>query len=170
MLIDNSARMPSTPSAESEDATHHRQRHALGQQLPDDASAAGADGRAQRHFTLARRGAHQQQVRDVGAGDEQDEGDGGAQNEQRGPRAPDEHRLHPLETEASSVAEGVWKLGGVFRGRQLEPRLPLLERHASLETGRRLEEVTLIDRVRIELERYPELGRLRRPPRGRTWD
>ena len=146
--------------AESEDATHHRQRHAFGQQLPDDASAAGADGGSQGNFTLAGRGTHQQQVRDVGAGNEQHEGDGGAENEQRGPRAPDKHRLHALETETSSVAERVRELRRVFRGGQLQPRLPLLERHASLETSRRLEEVALIDRVRIELERHPQLRRL----------
>ena len=74
VLIDNSARMPSTPSAESDDATHHRQRHAFGQQLPDDASAAGADCGSQRDFTLAGRRPHEQQVRDVGAGNQQHEG------------------------------------------------------------------------------------------------
>ena len=73
---------------ESEDATHHRQRHALGEQLPDDAPAAGADGGSQGNFTLAGRGTHQQQVRDVGAGNEQHEGDGGAENEQRRPARP----------------------------------------------------------------------------------
>ena len=47
-----------------------RQQHALGQQLPDDAPAARAHGRADGHLFLPRSGARQQQVGDVGAGDQ----------------------------------------------------------------------------------------------------
>ena len=50
--------------------------------------------------------------------------------------------------------------GREFRAGELEPRLPLLERHTALEPRRGREEVALIDRVRIELERHPELRRL----------
>ena len=51
------------------------QQGALGQQLPDDASAAGAEDRAQRQLALPGDRPRQQQVRDVRAGDQQHEAD-----------------------------------------------------------------------------------------------
>jgi hypothetical protein len=51
------------------------QHEVLGQELPHETAAAGAGGRAQRELLLPGRARGQQQVRDVGAGDEQDEAD-----------------------------------------------------------------------------------------------
>ena len=48
---------------------------ALGEQLAQQASAAGSDGRAHRELPAPRRAASQHHVRDVGAGDGQDEPD-----------------------------------------------------------------------------------------------
>ena len=48
-----------------------REQHAFGQQLPDDARARRADGDAHRHLAAAGASACEQQVRDVGARDEQ---------------------------------------------------------------------------------------------------
>jgi hypothetical protein len=53
--------------------TEARQQNALGEQLPDEARSVGAERDAHCHFMPARRGAHQQQVGNVGAGDEQHE-------------------------------------------------------------------------------------------------
>jgi hypothetical protein len=59
------------------------QHEALGQQLTHQPSAVRAEGGADRELALPRCGACQQQVRDVGAGDQQDETHRAKQNEQR---------------------------------------------------------------------------------------
>ena len=51
------------------------EHEAFGQQLPDDAPAAGAEGGAHGHFFLPRERTRQQQVRHIRAGDEQNERD-----------------------------------------------------------------------------------------------
>jgi hypothetical protein len=122
--------------------------------------ASGPDGRAQRDLAPARRRAHEQQIGDVGARDEQHEGDGRGQDQEHRPAAPDHDFLDPFDAEAAAVSQRVGEPGRVFRGRQFETRLRLLEGHAGLQTRRGLEEVALIDGVRIELEGNPELGRV----------
>ena len=62
------------------------EQHALGQQLPDDAPAAGAERQADRHLAAPRRGLRQQQVRDVRARDQQ-HGAHDAAEQQRRPSA-----------------------------------------------------------------------------------
>ena len=66
----------------------------------------------------------------------------------------------PFDAEAVVLLQRLRELGAEFVCRQLQPRLRLLERDTRLETRGRLEEVTLIDGVRIELERDPEIGLL----------
>ncbi len=127
--------------------------------MPDDASAAGADCGAQRDLTFARSRPHEQEVGHVRTRDQQHECHGSAEDQQRRPCTSDEDRLHPFEAEATAVTEPVRKLGREFRAGELEPRLPLLERHTALEPRRGREEVALIDGVRIELERHPQLWR-----------
>ena len=62
----------------------HRQHAAFGDQLSEQAAAPCAERRAHGDFAPARFGSRDQQVGDVGAGDEQDEGDRRHQREQRG--------------------------------------------------------------------------------------
>ena len=69
-----------TPSA----AADERQQHALGQQLPHQPPAAGADRHPDRHLAGARRAAGELQVGDVGAGDQQQERDRAEQQVQAG--------------------------------------------------------------------------------------
>ncbi len=52
-----------------------RNQHALGEQLPDDAAASGAERGANRDLALTHRRARQQQVGDVGARDQQHQAD-----------------------------------------------------------------------------------------------
>ena len=59
----------------AEHAAHDREQHALGQQLTNQAPAPGAERRAHRHLAAPRRGADEQQVRDVRARDQQHEAD-----------------------------------------------------------------------------------------------
>ena len=61
---------------EAEDAADQRQHDAFGEQLPHDAAAPGAQGRAHRNLAPASGRAHEQQVRDVRARDQQHEADG----------------------------------------------------------------------------------------------
>ena len=70
-------------STSPSDTAERRQQHALGEQLANDALAARADGRANRHLLLPHRGAREQKVRDVAARDEQHEPDGAEQHVQR---------------------------------------------------------------------------------------
>ena len=69
-------------------AAEHREHDALGEQLTDDASAAGAERRAQGHLAAPRRGPCQQHVGHVGARDEQQQS--GQRREHR--RGDVEHR------------------------------------------------------------------------------
>ena len=66
-----------------EHAAGEREDDAFGQQLPDDAAARSADGGADRDLAPAAGRAHQQQVGDVGARDQQHEADGAAVDQQR---------------------------------------------------------------------------------------
>ena len=59
------------------------EQHAFSQQLADQVGARRAERRPHRDFARARRGARQQQVRDVRAGDEQHEADRAHQHQQR---------------------------------------------------------------------------------------
>ena len=67
----------------AEDGANRRQHHALDQQLADNARARRADREAHGDLTLARGGARQQQVREVGAGDQQHEPGRRQQHDQR---------------------------------------------------------------------------------------
>ena len=61
--------------AETQDAARERQDEALGHQLPDDPSSSRTDRRSDRHLALSDIGANEQQIRDVRAGDEQEQTD-----------------------------------------------------------------------------------------------
>ena len=50
------------------DSTHEREGHALGNHLADEAGPASPQRGANGHLTLAHCGAHQNQVRDIHAG------------------------------------------------------------------------------------------------------
>ena len=59
----------------TDDATTRREHDALGEQLSDDASTAGAEGQANRDLAVPRRAAREQQTRHVGTDDEQHDAD-----------------------------------------------------------------------------------------------
>ena len=81
------------PSDEAEHAAGERQHDALGQQLADDAAAAGADRRADRDLAPPAGRAHQQQVRDVRARDQQHEADGAGEHRAASAHVADERFL-----------------------------------------------------------------------------
>ena len=61
-----------------------RQQQALGEQLPDQASASGADRRADRQLHVPGRASREHEARDVDAGDDQDQADRQRQGVNRG--------------------------------------------------------------------------------------
>ena len=65
-----------------------RKQQALDQQLTHEQPSAGAERRADRHLLLARCGAREQHVRDVGARDEQQHAHRREQRVQRRPELP----------------------------------------------------------------------------------
>ena len=68
---------------DAEQAADRREEDALGQELLQQPAAARAQRRADRELFLTSEGAREQQVGDVGAGDQQDEADGAEQHQQR---------------------------------------------------------------------------------------
>ncbi len=140
---------PSTPARERED-------DALRQQLPHQPAAAGADRGAQRNLPLPAGCAHEQQVGDVRARDQEDEADGAEQHVQRRADVGDERFAEELRRE-TVVGRERRKLLAEDLGRRLQLGLRLLERHPWHQLRRDLEIVSLVAGVRIELERDPDV-------------
>ena len=84
---------------QAQHAADHRQQHAFGQQLPDDAAASRADGGADGDFARPAGGARQQQAGHVGAGDQQHAAYRAQQNEERGAHVAHQKLLHGLDRE-----------------------------------------------------------------------
>ncbi len=76
-----SAHHASRQSARAADA---REDEALGEQLAHEPRASGAERGADRELAVARGRPREQEVGDVGAGNEEHEGDGAGEDEQRG--------------------------------------------------------------------------------------
>ena len=82
------------PRAEQESggAAGERQDHTLGQELADEAPAAGAERRAHRDLPVLVGRARQQQIRDVDARDQEDADHGPEEDEERPPDLADHRR------------------------------------------------------------------------------
>ena len=81
-LCDQEARSPDR-EGEPRDRSRHGQQQAFGQQLADQAVVRGAEREARRELMPPGGGARQQEIRDVGAGDEQHQRDDAGQRDQR---------------------------------------------------------------------------------------
>ncbi len=88
---------PPTGEQHTDRCGAQRQQDAFRQQLAHDPSAFGAQRGANGELALARRGARQQQIGDISAGDDQDESDRTDQQQQRGLDVPDHVVLHADE-------------------------------------------------------------------------
>ncbi len=73
-----------------ENAAGDREQHAFSEQLAHDARAAGSQCGADRELAFASRGAHQQQVGDIGAGDQQHQSYRAQHDQQRIARVADD--------------------------------------------------------------------------------
>ncbi len=79
----------------------------LGEELPDQPPAVGAEGRAERHLPLPPHQPRQAQVGDVGTGDEEYEGRGAEQEQQGGSGLRRELRLERGGDDAEALVVGV---------------------------------------------------------------
>ena len=149
---------PDDPEDRPEHAAGERQHHALGQQLPHDPAAAGPDGGTHGNLTPPARGADEQQVGDVGTGDEQHEADGADEHQQRRANVADERFTDRQRLEHGVLAECFGKLLVVLGRGELQPRIGLFEGDARRQAPGDSEVVPLILRVGVELERDPDFG------------
>ena len=109
----------------------HRQQQTFRQQLPRQLPRARSQRRSHRHFPLSSRIAHQQQVHDVGAGNQQHQPHRPGKNQQDAPQLRDGWILHRLQEHAKElvrirILDGflfVQSLQFVSRLRQRDARL-----------------------------------------------
>ena len=99
-------RDPGSADRRAERAARGGEHEALRQDLLHDARAAGADGDSHRHLALPCRAARQQKVRDIGADDEEDDGNGGEQHVKRGPQSLDHSFLDAPHVESRHTDRG----------------------------------------------------------------
>ena len=99
---------------EAEGGAERGEQQAFEQQLTRDGRAAGAEGGTDRELRLARVGAHEQEVGDVHAADEEHEGHAALQEEERGADRTDALFLHAADVHghARAFSEGL----GLRRG------------------------------------------------------
>ncbi len=139
--------------------------------------APGAQGGADGELAMTRFGAREQQVREIGAGDQQDEADGRLQHPDRAAGASNQlvlHRLHLQDVAPAGVGLGI--RAGRQRGEYMpllqagtlspvteqrrELRLRLLRRDVVFQPADQIEKVTapVGADAGIESEREPHLG------------
>ena len=139
-------------------AAGRRQQQALGKRLPDESRAAGADGRAHGHLTLARERPHEDEIRHVQARQPEDER-GEREKKQRhdrdrrGERALRKRPRQPLRKHAQpALAIGVRVVALDFPGHVVHGLLRGLEAHARREAAveRERPQLTIHEHVRKE--------------------
>ena len=92
-----SMRVPAQAMASPAAAPNAGQQHGFRQELADQARASGAERTAHAHLAAARRGAREQQVGEVHAGDQQDESHGRRERQQRRANAAHDGFLQAAE-------------------------------------------------------------------------
>src|SRR4029453_10771767 len=97
---------------EPEPAPEEGEERALGEELPEEAAASRPQRGTEAELAPAVGEAREREVRDVGAGDEEDERDRAQEDEERGPRV-----LHQLLAKGDERRRGVEAVG--TRGRVL---------------------------------------------------
>ena len=90
---------PGESQNQTQQATRQRENQALGEQLPDDLAAAGAESRPRGELTLPGRGPRQQKIGYVRAGDQQHEADSSEQNHKWEASIADDRLLERNHTE-----------------------------------------------------------------------
>ena len=117
--------------ARAERGEHER----VGQHLTDDAPAAGSERGAHREFPFTDPRPDQQQVRDVGAGDQQEKNDGARQRENRRPDLCDQGVVHRLQPRVEPGGGLQRKVLPKLRRDRFHRFLRPCQRHARLQPG-----------------------------------
>ena len=144
---------------QSERAAGDREHDGLGEDRPDDARAAGPEGRAHRDLLAPRDRAGENEVGDVGARDQEHEAHGPEQDEQRRPDVADEVLVEGQDGGAPALVVRRVLRGQPGRdGVHLGPRR--IQRDAVLQAGEHAEVVNRPQRpvLRRQNERDPDAG------------
>ena len=112
---------------QSEAGAGEREDDGFGQRLPYQRPTAAAHRGAHGEFALAQGGADQQEVGDVGAGDQQQEDDGAHQGQQRGAHFFDDVGVHRLEAYGVAGGAGDEEVLARFGGDAVDGRLRLFD-------------------------------------------
>ena len=121
---------------------------------PRPAPMAAADG----DLARADAGAGQQQVGDIGAGDQEHRSHRAQQDQERRPDIAHDDLLQRLHREAAVRAQAAGNLRSVFFGGEGERGLGRVEGDARFQTRGGVEEVGLLRAVGVGLERHVEIG------------
>ena len=150
------ARASATPSSRSAGGDHQT----FGEHLTDQLSTARTDCGADSELPAASGGANNQQVRHVGAGNQQHEGHRAHERHDRGPDVADqvvEHRYH-VEVQAGSLLD--WKVLAEIGGNAVGDELRPLDAHSWLEPAEHAEhDVVPVGRVDVDSSRGPHFWR-----------
>ncbi len=140
-------------------AAHEREQHALRQKLTHHAPARSAERRPQRDLFAPRRRAREQEVGDVGAGDQKHEADRAQEREEDGPKLPDELLLQRHDADAGARVR-LRVVRRDARGDRLHLRARRLKARARLQTRDDLNPVPVARAglLRADLQRRPQLG------------
>jgi len=138
--------------------TEQSEHHTLGEELPDEARRSGAQRGANRAFAATGGRTHQQQIRHVGAGDEQHQADRTEQQQQRAPAVAHHHLGHRHELGADILVRPRPNLFETCRNR-LEVVGRPLALHARMQPGDNVEKARAggSDLVASQRQRHPEV-------------
>ena len=145
-LAGPSARRPATPAQRHEHAgaaAEQRQEQALDQQLPHEAPARRAERRPDGDLAPPYRRAREQQVRHVGAGDEEHHGHGAGEGDEERPRIADHEALQGNELDVLVRHLGLLQPARERRG----PLLGLREVEPGAQPPEHVQEVQVARRV-----------------------
>ncbi len=144
------------PDGQPRDPPDEREHHAFDQHLPHQAPLPGPEARADRELPSTPAGAHEQQVGNVRAGDEQHEQHPCLQHEERLAGIPDEllaYRAGEAGKAARFQEVGRRQTFHVARNDSLELRVHLVERGSRTEPGNHLAELVAPAGIRHLLRR-----------------
>ena len=157
---------PPVGERQSERAADEAEHDRFGDQLADQARAAGAEGRAHRELAVSRRAAREQQVGDVRAGHEQHESNRAQQHQQR-PLDVADHQVAQRRAREGQAAVHLRKLVLQPRANPLQIGIEIGRGDAPASAANRGEKLRAARRGRggvepgIEFERRKDLGLVR---------
>ena len=134
-LREQSANATEQPEAQHEtaDRAQRGEQDALGEELTNQAAAARAEGRAQRHFTRPQRRSRQQEIRQVGTPDHQHGADRGHHHHQRQTQLVADHAIDEAVHRRAPTLLDVGILLRDAGGNAAHLGLGALEAHAGLQ-------------------------------------